>query len=182
MTEKTLDEKIKEAGKKLGGIEDMLKPSSGGIWDINWTNALEDVQYAETDKYKIIGAKWETHKWSDNGEGIGWEGWTSLHYQEKGERKDIKKLKTEAIQTRHPKYPKQDRPYLRAYNSLKITPLEDSKIEIAWARKTSGEKSGYDFLKSIFDLDSGKIIEKESPKKILARHDENKKMLQNCFC
>jgi len=150
--EQTLAEKIEEAEKFLPGIKKLLEPDEGGYGGMNWNYAPRDVAYLETDRYKMVAAKWEEHSWSEDGGGVQWEEWFSLFYLLKGSKGEIKQLKTEKIVTRDIQDECKDRRDLWPYIFVGVQLLGQNRVEI-FGLNNSGKKG----LAYKFDLESGEL-------------------------
>ena len=152
----SLEEHIKQIEKKLPGIQEHLKPYSGATWGIHWNAGVEDIDYIETDKYKVAVAKWEQHDWYEEGGGIQWTEWLEFYFENKERpQDDVQKEKINPIVTRDRYEPRKDRQYYWPLNYVSITKAEDNKITVYWHDRD--EKEG---IRYQFDLDKKEISEK----------------------
>ena len=55
--EKDLIIKLKDADENLEGVRDQLRPYNLASWGMHWNGAPKDIEYLETDRYKIVAAK-----------------------------------------------------------------------------------------------------------------------------
>jgi len=141
--EKSLEQKMKEANEKLPGVDKMLQPSSYATWGMHWNGHPEDIKSLETKNYQIVAAKWDEHEWSEDGGGIQWNEWLSVHYKPKGSEENIRSLTTERIITRDMHSASNDRESLWPYNYVGIKALEGSEIEVSWQNEKGDSARSY---------------------------------------
>lgn len=142
-TNKSLEKKLKDVEKNLVGVGDQLKPYSVATWGMHWNGAPEDVEYLETDRYQIVAAKWEEHHWSEDGGGVQWTEWLSLHYKKRGSKEEIRKIETDKIVTRDQQSASKDRRDLWPYDFVGVRLLSPTRIEVSWVDEEGNKGPTY---------------------------------------
>ncbi|MBT4446983.1 hypothetical protein HON71_03960 [Candidatus Woesearchaeota archaeon] len=132
-TEKTMDEKIAEAETFLPGINKTIKPGGWVSWGRYCKSHPEDLEFLETEQYKVVAVKWKSREWNDYHDGVGINEWVTLHYF--GEDNELKEIVPEKIvvgdQYDSQKY-RAD--LLFKYHYVGLEALADDKVEVAWVK------------------------------------------------
>lgn len=146
MTDQKLEDKITEIDRKMYGIAEIVKSTSGGAYDICSTEHIEDICYVEAGKYQIAVAKWEQHRWSSNGGGIEWNEWISVYFHEINSFAGISEIRTKAITTRDLNSPYKDKKEYLPFNHVSITSVKENKIKMFWHDKEKKNGIEYEFI------------------------------------
>ncbi|MCK5510651.1 hypothetical protein KAI65_03865 [Candidatus Parcubacteria bacterium] len=102
----------------------------------------QDIEFLETEDYKVVGVKWHEDSWS-SGSGIQWEEWISVFYQKKGQ-KEIKEEETERIVIRDATSSRYDRKELWPYKYLILTDKDVSEMRFAVVKVAWADEHGYE--------------------------------------
>lgn len=143
----SLEEKLNDAEIHLPGVREKLKRNKGGAWGSYWDGAPQDLEYCETDEYRVVVAKWKEDSWSAEAgchSGVGFKEWLSVYYRPKGSEREIKQLETEKILTRDYYNPSYDKTHLRPYRFVGVQPLEPARVKVAWVDETGNEGLTYE--------------------------------------
>lgn len=142
-TNETLNDKLKTAENKMPGIKDLLKGSNGNCWGTNWSNHPEDIEYQKIGEYDVLAAKWFGKEYSDDGGGVAWNEWTSVHYRKQEDNAEIKTITSDKIVTRDQFDPRKDRTYLWQFDYIGIETKENGGVEAYWANAEGKKGPAY---------------------------------------
>ncbi|MGY4884582.1 MAG: hypothetical protein ACP5NZ_03315 [Nanobdellota archaeon] len=130
-SDKSLVEKLKDAEKFLPCIQEKLKREIFGQFDMHWITFPTDVEFLETDKYKIVASKFKEESFSDMGGGASISGWITIYYVE--DTGKIKEKKTEILKTAHSGwFGGEERSPLSQFDYVKLRMLGEKQVEVAW--------------------------------------------------
>lgn len=110
----------------------------GGFFDTYWTQSIEDAMYIKNSTYRLLGLKTDDHTWVKGSGGVGWSSKLVLLYA-KIDSKELKKLETLEIETRHRHNPALDKKHLWGFNKIGLEFIGENKVKAYWTNR-SGEK------------------------------------------
>ncbi|MCX6748236.1 MAG: hypothetical protein NT076_01385 [Candidatus Pacearchaeota archaeon] len=140
--EPKLKQKIRDIEAKFPGIRNRVRSYRDCGWGLNTTGMLEDIAYAETNRFQVVASKWEEHEWCDDGGGIEWKEWLRVYYKEKA-GEVIRRIETKKVTTRDQHEPSKDLRYLWPYDFVSIRKLGGDRIKVAWANEAGEEGPSY---------------------------------------